>query len=285
MSALLTVATPLIAKIAGGFLSKLAGDAGVAENDATNALVRLVNIKDLSLPEDGDVTDDILALIKAGIGTFQKDAGLDPTNLLNPETVKWIFDTCGGFLQQADPESKPDMPSPPADGTTDKLRYWIKPNSLPAISDGGDPLELLREAFITWAKFIVIDILEVPSQDEANCVIHSADLGGSGGTLADANVGPPDIKQNDLRFDSKEGTWDSVKFRYACVHEIGHILGLEHTQASGQIMSVVRQKTIADPTPQDVERLKEFWEMRDFSAELPPELQALKDTGSTIRLA
>lgn len=282
MSLLLTIATPLITKVAGNFLSRITGGANVAKETASNSLLRLINNGLLKgLPEDGEVTDDVISKISGAIREFQKKAKLAVTGVLDDDTAKWIFESCDGMLQSKKRSAKQDMPVPPADGTTNKLRYWIEPGSLPTLTDGGDPVKLLREAFVSWAKYIEIDILEVDTQDECNVLIHSGPMDGPGGALADATVGPPDIKQNDLKFDSTESSWDTVKFRYTCVHEIGHILGLEHTPESGQIMSSVRQRDITNPTDADVKQLERDWTLRDFPEQVLDAHKRLLESGST----
>lgn len=286
MSVPLALATPLIKKIAGSALDRIidAGGRKPAENDVIKALMRLVNNKLLPLSKDGDVTDDVIALVKNGIGNFQRRNSLPITDSFSSKTLKAILAKgCNGQLQDVDDFDKTPASTP--DGVHVKVvRYWYDKSNLPKVKDG-DPVELIRESWVEWAQHVLIDILEVENKEEANVVIFQVKIDGAGGALADAHKGPPKTRQNELRFDSGE-RWTAKKFRYAAVHEMGHILGLSHISEPGHIMSEYKQEGISSPTSRDIEELLKvrsgYWMQRPPSPTLPPELEALKQSGSNI---
>ncbi|MBC8289084.1 MAG: matrixin family metalloprotease [Planctomycetes bacterium] len=277
-------ATPLIKKLVGGSLKDIAGS-GVSKKDATSALWRLVNTEILSsLPADGNITKTLINKITSGIRKFQKQGSLNiKDGLLNPETIQWILETCNGVAHGT---LQKDRVDPPSVGKVRWARYYIKPGSLPKIDTGKKPQDLLFQAWGAWAEHIRIDVLKVSKLKESNILIHSGEFDGPGGTLADATVGPPNQRRNDIKFDSSESiTWEEDKFLYTCIHEIGHVLGLQHTAEKGQIMSTVRQKGLVEPTKKDIENLLKvrngWWKPRPKTVKHDEKIQKLKDSGST----
>ena len=86
---------------------------------------------------------------------------------------------------------------------------------------------------------------EAEGKVNLDIVVNSLD--GTGNKLAEATVGngPAGTTQPyQLAIDTNE-EWTDEKFLYAVVHEIGHLLGLEHNESPGDIMNSV---VASDPT-------------------------------------
>lgn len=72
----------------------------------------------------------------------------------------------------------------------------------------------------------------------------------------DRHVGPPgEDFRLELEMDDRE-IWNKTKFEAAVCHEIGHLLGLNHTSNSGNLMSTYLAPNILKPTPADIQAVR-----------------------------
>lgn len=103
----------------------------------------------------------------------------------------------------------------------------------------------LDSAFLAWEEVAQIDFVEVSSADEAAINVYMAELGGS--TIGQATTtfyirdGLDQAFDADIRLDSTE-MWSPVgvgdlNFFAVSLHEIGHVLGLDHVDDTTEIMN------------------------------------------------
>uniref|UniRef100_A0A0R3S5F7 ZnMc domain-containing protein n=1 Tax=Elaeophora elaphi TaxID=1147741 RepID=A0A0R3S5F7_9BILA len=187
--------------------------------------------------------------IRDALKKFQKFAGLKPTGKLDAATVKKMQrKRCG----------RPDIIALRQRGKykwekTD-LTYSIE--SLTSELSEHEVREALRKACDTWLAVIPLTLTEISKK--ADITVGFArrmhddpwPFDGQGGVLAHATLPSSGI----LHFDSDEkwvymnpkaiSSYDSTDVLQVAVHEIGHVLGLEHSSDSDSIMTPFYQEAV-----------------------------------------
>ncbi|WFB06746.1 matrilysin family metalloendoprotease [Streptomyces sp. LX-29] len=118
---------------------------------------------------------------------------------------------------------------------------------------GNQEFDAVRNAFQTWAAAAPLTFTEVEKDQSPDILIgwrpaSDTDLSMVGGTLAHADFPPACGVVTDgslpkpVHFDDSEHNWsigaavNSFDVETVALHELGHILGLAHTSASGAVM-------------------------------------------------
>lgn len=145
---------------------------------------------------------------------------------------------------------------------------------------GDDERQAVRRAMATWSAAVQIAFREVGTGDnpdfqiswtQANC----GDTSMVGSVLAHADYPPGcgfygNALPRPFHFDDQEHTWciGSVSGQYdietIALHEIGHILGLDHSTVSGAVMfkSVSANSTNRVLAPDDLEGIRKLYPLR-----------------------
>ena len=177
---------------------------------------------------------------------YQERNSVKPTGMLEAETRNAMTTARCGL---------PDLD----DGTAFSTRCaWERTNLTFAFAggtqdtDGSTEFDAVRRAFDTWASAAPLSFTEVSLSDNADVVIdwrdaNDPDLSMVGGVLAHADFPPncsiiTETLPKPIHFDDSEHGWsigaapDRFDVETVALHEIGHILGLQHTDVNGAVM-------------------------------------------------
>ena len=133
------------------------------------------------------------------------------------------------------------------------IRFWIK--HLPHIQ-GADARNLFNNALGSWQAVVVTPITQADSEDQANVLIDT-----SPSAIADeAPLGPPMKDQKGplrIRF-GPDKLWTPRTFQAASCRMLGHVLGLNYTKTSGQLMTqnVTLETLPLTPQSEDIQRVR-----------------------------
>ena len=208
-----------------------------------------------------DIQEDDIA---QAVDAFQDLFGLDRTGTLSIPTVRAMEgQRCGcpdivrprhlDYIKVRDAAAA-NLPRWSKTGLTYRVAHY-----LPSL-DRHDVDRQIQLAFDAWANFGNISIRPT-SENQADIVIShgsgpQSNFDGPGGTLAWSYFPAGDDKQLMLKFDVDE-TWAmtpqerGVLFANVACHEIGHLLGLDHSRMPSALMAPYYNPSIGTPQQND----------------------------------
>lgn len=130
------------------------------------------------------------------------------------------------------------------------LTYYIE-----AVPDGVSRSEY-RQAWDSWVKVCGIKAIEVPDKSKADIIMSTgrgkrSGFDGESGVLAWAHLGPHHNNQLTMRFDLDEQWNRTILFGPVAEHEIGHLLGLDHSSMRTALLYPTYNRNVPHPTEQD----------------------------------
>lgn len=170
-----------------------------------------------------------------------------------------------------------------------KLRYFIR-NRVGGIA-ASDFDTVIDAAFQAWEDHCGLQVERINDINQADIVVdigrgRGMNFDGPGGTLAWAYLPTGFDRQLLMRFDLDE-TWildqrmrGILLFNVAC-HEIGHLLGLEHSRAEGALMAPYYNPAIAVPQlVDDIPRIQARYGQPTGNPSVPPSVPSLPPGGN-----
>lgn len=129
--------------------------------------------------------------------------------------------------------------------------------------DGKSSMYLLENAWGLWQQYADVFVRRVLNENDANVRIELGKIDGIGNTLGLAHLGGPEkLKTLQLRLtmDANED-WNAARFLSSTAHEIGHILGLQHSPDPDQLMHsrLNFMDPVQVPGSDDIAQIKTEW--------------------------
>ena len=193
------------------------------------------------------------AVTESGLRQFQEFAGLQPTGLLDAETLDKMRQPrcgCADVLKSVDAAAL-------ARWRKNRLTYFVEKRV--SQLDAATVDAQIRAAFDDWQAACDIKFSVSPTRNDADLIISigsgAADnFDGPGKTLAWAFLPNGNDGQLLMRFDAAE-SWtvngNGIRFRNVACHEFGHMIGLEHSRVQSALMAPFYSPAVVGPQPND----------------------------------
>lgn len=246
------------------------------------------------IPRSASVAATFDDLTEGAIKIFQQHHGLPATGSLDDATVAMMeMPRCG--VPDLFPSSEGSLGAAFVlrgcgyQGHHRVLTYAFS-NATPDLP-GDDERTHIRAALASWASITNIDFVEVPPSQ--NPVItfgwHAGDHGdgssfdGPGRVLAHAFYPPPcgGVHAGKCHYDEGE-QWASdpsqgIDLQTVALHEIGHIIGLDHSNVGGAVMFPTYAGERRALTPDDIAGAQALYGKRGLALRLRVHLEGIGD--------
>lgn len=236
--------------------------------------------------------------LKSAVKLFQKTFGIKADGLAGPKTLTAMrYPRCGcpDFIDKERPDHVQYLEM--REEVKNKQNKWMK-QELKYVVDSyvtGIPQKvqdkIIAQSFKAWTDVAGIDICQCPKRDKKNAdILVGTGIGkqynfdGQGGTLAWAYMPEGADRQLRMRFDLEE-IW--VQHQYergvwmlpVATHEIGHLLGLDHSKVKEALMAPYYNPFVSSPQlKDDITRIQKLYGKPKNAAAIE------KNTGRTVML-
>jgi len=241
---------------------------------------------DSEVPELEKMKND-KEILEVALKSFQEFMGLSSTGRM---------DTTSGVLMMRKRCSEKDKLT-----EHEKRDVWEKSvltfniTNYPETLKESDFREILHQAFAAWEVVIPMDFVEVKEAEKADIVFSFEDP--LNGWINDPThlsiAGASDIPKARIWI-SQDEAWgvnneldqtNSDLFN-VLVHEIGHILGLDHSSDPNSMMYPLFEREVDQVHPEvtnnDVEKLRNLYEVVDIDTDLNSELDSIQNSSPKL---
>src|SRR5262245_4742528 len=143
-----------------------------------------------------------------------------------------------------------------------RLTYWVK-GSLPNVSSGTFE-STARDSFAAWSAVVPLDFRAAKSGETPDIVIDARRIDGRFGVLAESQLPNGSDRQLMQWYDTSESFvvsatpgGNEIDLLAVMIHEIGHVLGLDHApRNSPDIMAPTYKVGLRSLQPGDVRRIQ-----------------------------
>ncbi len=216
--------------------------------------------------------------LKAAVKLFQRTFGLKSDGLAGPKTLTAMhYPRCGcpDFIDEEQPQHVEYMQM--KSKAKEKQQKWLKEELTYSIDGYVTGIarktqeKIIQEAFASWTDVAGIKIEKCNSSKKKSDILIGVGKGkehafdGQGGTLAWAYLPQGKNRQLRMRFDLAE-IW--VKDQYGrgvwmlpvAAHEVGHLLGLEHSKQKEALMAPYYNPFVSTPQAKDdIEKIQKLY--------------------------
>lgn len=198
--------------------------------------------------------------VVTAIRELQQRRGLEITGVLDRSTVRAIMAPrcgCPDFVDPTNPEHAGylRLQAAIAAGRWNKaVVTWRIVKYLKGFQSTQD--DIIAAACQSWMDVSGIILKQAPANANPDIVISSGrtrrdDFDGPGGTLAWAYLPQGNDAQLQLKFDESESWNSDILMENVACHELGHILGLDHSNQQSALMAPYYNPQVATPQPRD----------------------------------
>ena len=209
------------------------------------------------LKKADDASDVVLEDVEAAIANFQsQNQLLHKDGVLGIKTLSELLKAMGCPTILKTP--KEELSDAAKDHLTSRREqdgrhwYFYFVEDLPNVQ-GASSRALLNRAWAQWMKFAGFRAqpLRENERELANVVIRPTVLPGN--VLGRAHVGNPPGAFSLLELEIDDRLWEPRLFFNAVCHEIGHVIGIDHTSPGFLMSEIIPNDQVLGPTEHDIQ--------------------------------